>query len=181
MNSGKSALNASANPCLARAQTLHRSLFQALHTLAINWRPPTHSSRKTTFLLHLLLYCITTRPAHPLVFFSPCLLLHHCGSAILLQTAVVRSCTPSLQSHPIAEPLVPQHPTRASPSSLYRPPVHAVRFCNTSCSTRQCLAQIDWLTCRISSTSPYGAIVIGKPLLFFGSGMHRSIRHSCTS
>jgi hypothetical protein len=53
-------------------------------------------------------------------------------------------------------------------------------FVPHSCSTAQCLAQIDWLTCRISSTSSSFAIGIGNPLLF-GAGVHRSDWLSCTS
>jgi hypothetical protein len=180
MNSGKSALNTSANPCLARAQTLHRSLLQALHTLSHKLVPFSAFFHKTNIppALALILH---HNAASALVRFFAVFTATHCGSAAFLQTAVVRSCTPSLQSHPIAEPLVSRRPTRASSPSLYRPRVHVVRFCPTSCSTSQCLAQIDWLTCRISSTSPSCAIVFRKPLLFFGAGMHRSIRHSCTS
>jgi hypothetical protein len=55
-----------------------------------------------------------------------------CGPIVFSQLLhVVRTCTPGLQSYPIAEPLVPRRPTRAFSSSLYCAPVHVVRSCPT--------------------------------------------------
>ena len=113
MQQGKSALNTFANPCSANAQTLKIVGCSKHCTLVINWRPSPHSSHAHTqhssrnrsyiasqrgqrscsvFLLFDATHC------GPLVFFH---LLH-----------VVRTCTPKLQSHPIAARLVSLRPTR---------------------------------------------------------------------
>jgi hypothetical protein len=142
-------------------------------TLAVHWRPSPHSSTKPTFLPHLLLYCITTRPAHACFVFSDVLLLHTVGPLFS------NCCSAHLHACSV-EPLVPLRPTRVFSSSLDLPAVHVVRFCPTSCPTRHCLARVDWLTRSVSSTSPSSAIGIGKPLLF-GAGMHQSHWCSCRS
>lgn len=58
--------------------------------------------------------------------------------------------------------------------------VHVVRYCHTSCSTAHRLAQVDWLTCRISSAAITAATGTGKPFLF-GTGLLGSYRRACTS
>jgi hypothetical protein len=175
MNQGKSALNTSATHVLRihKPPNPPSHSLQALHTPAITWRPSPHSSTKPTFLPHSLLYCTTTQPAHLLFPSSHCYTLwaHH------LSVPVVRFAR--LLCHPIAVPLVRPRPTRAS-SLLYRAPVHAVRYCHTSCSTAHRLTQIDWLTCGISSASTTAVIGIGQPFLF-GPSMHRSDWWTCTS
>jgi hypothetical protein len=155
----------------------NRSLSKALHTLAINWRPSPHSStaqHSSRIRFYIAPRCGQGTCSIFLLFDAT-----HCGpSVFFLLLHVVRTCTPGLQSHPIAEPLVRPRPTRAFSPSVYRPLVHVVRFCPTSCSTAPCLLQIDWLTCRISSTS--SGTAIGGPFLF-GAGLHRSDWLSCTS
>lgn len=179
MNPGKSALKAFAGPWPASAAIVRfPSTAPSSHYLA-RFSAFFHSP---AFLARCLLYCITTRPGHLIDFFF-CLMLHTVGPLFLSQPLhVVRTCTPGLQSHPIAEPLVPRRPTRVFSPSLYRPRVHVVRFCPTFCPTTQPSAQIDWLTYGISSTPRSFAIGIGQPTpLLFGSGMHRPDWLSCTS
>lgn len=107
MNQGKSALNTLTSPCPARAQTLIRSLLDAT----------THCSHKLapfSAFFHQINICPAfalilhhnTASAHAFCSFLS-LLLHTVGP-LFSPTAVVRTCTPALQSHPIAEPLVPR-------------------------------------------------------------------------
>jgi hypothetical protein len=133
----------------ANAQTLTRSLLQALHCTALHCTAPSPSShnlapfsaffyspnipRAVVLILHhntasasalfSFLFIATHTHAHTYthtprapLFFS------------LSRLYVVCSCTPGLQSHPIAEPLVRLRPTRAFSSSLHCPSVHVVCF-----------------------------------------------------
>jgi hypothetical protein len=114
------------------------------------------------------LYCITTRSGHLLGF--PSVSCYTLWARRFLPSA---ACGAHL------------HARSASHARLFLSPsiAHGYTlsvFVPHSCSTAQCLAQIDWLTCRISSTSSSSAIGIGNPLLF-GAGVHRSDWPSCTS
>jgi len=175
MNPGKSALKAFAGPWPVSAAIV-RFPSTAPSGALLRILPQPSIPRALPLILH-------HNAARALDCFFFCLMLHTVGPLFLSQPLhVVRTCTPGLQSHPIAEPLVPRRPTRAFSPSLNRPRVHVVRFCPTSCSTTQPSAQIDWLTYGISSASRSFAIGIGQPTpLLFGPGMHRPGWLSCTS
>lgn len=149
------------------------SLVQALHSshklapFSAFFQPSRPPLTYPTFLAHPLLYCITQFCSDFLLFDAT-----HCGPLVFFHFLhVVRTCTPRLQSHPIAEPLVRQDPPRA-----FSPSISVARWCTLSVFVlplvrAQCLAQIDWLTCSISSTSTPSATGIGTSL-HYGAGMH---------
>ena len=132
-----------------------------------------HSSRIHSYIAPQHSQCISTSTSSPSVycitqwaryFPSPCsALLHTC----LTTRSRCRLCN-----------RVPRAPF----SPLFCAVVHLVRYCHTSCSTTHCLADVDWLTCGISSAATTAASGFGEPFLF-GTRMHRSNRraYACTS
>jgi hypothetical protein len=180
MNQGTSALNAYICP----AYVLRRG---AAKLVPIVCTLPTFT-HKSCALLRVL-------PQNPHSFPNIPLILHHTAAARLppfslfiathcgllrshsLPAHVVHSCTP---------PLPPGRGARCATASHAR---FGLTFFVGGCTlsvlshlAHQCalLAQVDWLTRRISSASPSSAIGIGQSLLF-RARMHRSHWLSCTS
>jgi hypothetical protein len=127
MNQGKSALNTFCKPMSCKCTnprsvcfSSHGAALHALYCPALRGtlRPETgallrilprsqHSSRVSLFIF------ASQRVQGTCSVF---LLFHatHCGPVVFFPLLhVVRTCTPGLQSHPIAEPLVRLRPTRA--------------------------------------------------------------------
>jgi hypothetical protein len=168
-------------------QTSSRLLFPplhctALHTLAIIWRSSPHSSTQPAFFAPRA-FILHHNAFRALARFSFCFMLHNtlwairflpsalCGAHLHARSAEPpdRGATCATASH-----------ARLLLSLSFAHGCTLSVFVLHSCSTAQCLAQSDWLTCRISSTSSSSAIGIGNALLF-GAGVHRSDWLSCTS